>query len=48
MTEADDTKMQATGNKVEEKFIIPIARELAKGLASIHKALVIHRDIKGM
>lgn len=31
---------------LEEKFIIPIARELAKGLKYIHEAGVIHRDLK--
>lgn len=39
--------MQATNNKVEEKYLRPIARELAIGLNAIHKASVIHRDIKG-
>lgn len=38
--------MRATGDKLEEKFIIPIARELAKGLRSIHDAGIIHRDVK--
>ena len=40
--------MQATKNKVEEKYLIPIARELAIGLDAVHKACVIHRDVKGM
>lgn len=31
---------------LEEKYIIPIARELAKGLKYIHEAGVIHRDLK--
>lgn len=39
--------MQAFNNRVEEKYIIPIARELAIGLDAVHKAFVIHRDIKG-
>jgi len=39
--------MQATNNKVEEKYLRPIARELAIGLNAVHKASVIHRDIKG-
>jgi Protein kinase domain len=37
---------RATGNKLEERHIIPIARELAKGLKSVHDAGIIHRDIK--
>ena len=39
--------MRATNNKLEEKFIIPIARELAEGLKAIHNAGIIHRDVKG-
>ena len=39
--------MRATRNRLEEKFIIPIARELAKGLKAIHDAGIIHRDVKG-
>ncbi|KAJ5928496.1 hypothetical protein N7466_007452 [Penicillium verhagenii] len=40
------TLMRATGDKLEEKFIIPIARELVIGLNAIHNAGIIHRDIK--
>ncbi|KAH8705214.1 kinase-like domain-containing protein [Talaromyces proteolyticus] len=40
------TLMRATGDKLEEKFIIPIARELAEGLRAIHDAGIIHRDVK--
>ncbi|CAG7917058.1 unnamed protein product [Penicillium olsonii] len=40
------TLMRATNDKLDEKFIIPIARELAIGLRAIHEAGVIHRDIK--
>ncbi len=41
------SQMQATKNKVEEKYLIPIARELAIGLNAVHKACIIHRDVKG-
>lgn len=40
--------MRATGDKLDEKFIIPIARELAEGLKAIHAAGIIHRDVKGL
>lgn len=33
-------------DKLSEKFIIPVARELAEGLNAIHQAGIIHRDIK--
>ncbi|EEA28711.1 serine/threonin protein kinase, putative [Talaromyces marneffei ATCC 18224] len=39
-------EMRATGDKLEEKYIIPIARELASGLRAIHDAGIIHRDVK--
>ena len=39
--------MRATSDKLEEKYIIPIARELAEGLKAIHDAGIIHRDVKG-
>ncbi|PGH17905.1 STE/STE20/YSK protein kinase [Helicocarpus griseus UAMH5409] len=40
------TLMRATGDKLQEKFIIPIARELAEGLKAIHNAGILHRDVK--
>ncbi|KAJ5983695.1 hypothetical protein N7481_005794 [Penicillium waksmanii] len=40
------TLMRATGDKLEENYIIPIARELAVGLHAIHEAGIIHRDVK--
>ncbi|KAJ5125627.1 hypothetical protein N7448_004945 [Penicillium atrosanguineum] len=40
------TLMRATGDKLDEKYIIPIARELAVGLRAIHEAGIIHRDVK--
>ncbi|KAI2794730.1 hypothetical protein POX_a01331 [Penicillium oxalicum] len=40
------TLMRATNDKLEEKYIIPIARELAVGLHAIHEAGIIHRDVK--
>ncbi|KAK2847631.1 hypothetical protein FQN49_005699 [Arthroderma sp. PD_2] len=40
------TLMRATGDKLEERFIIPIAREVAEGLKAIHDAGIIHRDVK--
>ena len=39
--------MRGTGNKLEDKYIVPIARELAEGLKAIHEAGIIHRDVKG-
>ncbi|KAL9003151.1 MAG: hypothetical protein Q9188_003955, partial [Gyalolechia gomerana] len=40
------TLMQGVGSKLEEKYIIPVARELAMALKAIHAAGIIHRDVK--
>lgn len=34
------------GNRLEEKYILPIARELAFALRSVHAAGIVHRDVK--
>ena len=39
--------MRATNDRVAEKYIVVIARELAKALKGLHKAGIIHRDVKG-
>ncbi|KAF2750900.1 hypothetical protein M011DRAFT_474388 [Sporormia fimetaria CBS 119925] len=39
-------RLQLAKAGLEEKYIIPIARELALGLKYIHEAGVIHRDLK--
>ena len=38
--------MRATASKLEEKYIVPVARELAEALKAIHTAGIIHRDVK--
>ncbi|KAL9604811.1 MAG: hypothetical protein Q9219_000259 [cf. Caloplaca sp. 3 TL-2023] len=40
------TLMQGVGSKLEEKYIVPVARELAIALKAIHAAGIIHRDVK--
>ena len=40
------TLRRATGNKLTERHILPIARELALGLKSVHEAGIVHRDVK--
>ena len=40
------TLRRATNNKLAERHIIAVARELALGLKSVHAAGIVHRDIK--
>ncbi|KIW65803.1 hypothetical protein PV04_08026 [Phialophora macrospora] len=40
------TLMRATEDKLSEKYIIIVARELAKALKGLHEAGIIHRDVK--
>ena len=42
------TLMRATEDKLSEKFIVIVARELAKALMGLHEAGIMHRDVKGM
>jgi serine/threonine protein kinase len=42
------TLMRATEDKLSEKYIVIVARELAKALKGLHEAGIIHRDVKGM
>lgn len=39
--------MRGTDGKLEDRFIVPVARELAEALKAIHEAGIIHRDVKG-
>ena len=41
------TLMRATADKLSEKYIIIVARELAKALKGLHEAGIMHRDVKG-
>ena len=40
------TLRRAGINQLPERFILPIARELAIALKSIHAAGIVHRDLK--
>ena len=39
--------MRATNDKLGEKYITVVARELSKALKGLHDAGIMHRDIKG-
>ena len=39
--------MRATNDKLDERYIVVVARELAKALKGLHKAGILHRDVKG-
>ena len=40
--------MRATKNRLGERYIAIVARELAKALQGLHKAGIMHRDVKGV
>lgn len=40
------TLMRATNDRLEEKYLIVVARELAKALKGLHQAGIMHRDVK--
>lgn len=40
------TLMRATRDRLEEKYLIVVARELAKALEGLHQAGIMHRDVK--
>ncbi|RMZ79375.1 hypothetical protein DV738_g3348, partial [Chaetothyriales sp. CBS 135597] len=40
------TLMRATNDRLAEKYIVIVARELAKALKGLHNAGIIHRDVK--
>lgn len=40
------TLMRATHDRLEEKYLIVVARELAKALKGLHQAGIMHRDVK--
>ena len=39
--------MRANKDRLEEKYLIVVARELAKALKGLHEAGILHRDVKG-
>lgn len=40
-------QMRANKDRLEEKYLIVVARELAKALKGLHQAGILHRDVKG-
>ncbi|KAK4938159.1 hypothetical protein LTR10_021318 [Elasticomyces elasticus] len=40
------TLMRANRDRLEEKYLIVVARELAKALKGLHEAGILHRDVK--
>jgi serine/threonine protein kinase len=41
------SQMRATNDKLGERYIIVVARELSKALKGLHDAGIMHRDVKG-
>jgi len=41
------SQMRATNDRLSERFIVVVARELAKALKGLHEAGIMHRDVKG-
>lgn len=39
--------MRATNDKLGERYIVVVARELSRALKGLHDAGIMHRDIKG-
>lgn len=39
--------MRATNDKLAERYITVVARELGKALKGLHDAGIMHRDVKG-
>ncbi|KIX01436.1 uncharacterized protein Z518_09162 [Rhinocladiella mackenziei CBS 650.93] len=40
------TLMRATNDRLSERYIVVVARELAKALKGLHEAGIMHRDVK--
>ena len=40
-------QMRATNEKMMERYIVVVGRELAKALKGLHDAGIMHRDVKG-